>query len=434
MQGEYRIRVRKRQGQNFRFIGEVDNWINLEIQMPYNEVGAWEIELSADSDPAKLFLEIASDGTNNGQGGVYIERNGYFLLSGPMTEITESVSENGRTLKVIGSCDLQYIADKLAMPHPQTFRSPYMTLDGTSKGGHSDYIPDKGSTGSRRASWHIHTAVRTNIGEAAPEGRPPVRFLTTQDNGVGVLLGEGEYTIARGENLFELCKGVADYSDASGVGIRMIAHQYATGSTDNMGFPEYRIKFECVSGKTRFDAIFSPEQGTVGNYTYTRKRPETNTILIGGSGEGSARRFYYGWDSDSIKLYGTIESFQEYTGIATGKDNIKWAEEKAKLTSEVQRLLGEYGEQTTFTFEFHETPKLRYGEDFELGDRVYIRMRGKETGVRVRHVSFLVSGNEEKIDLMLGNQSSIYRGLRLFDNVEQLKSRYSGLTKRSLGE
>lgn len=428
---KYRIRIRKRQGQNFRFIGEVDHWISLEIQIPFNDVGVWAIELDADSEPAKHFLDIASDTSNNGRGGVYIERNGYFLMSGPMTEITESVSEKGRTLKVIGSCDLQFIADKLAMPHPQTFQSPYMTLDGTATGGHADYIPDKGSTGSRRASWHIHTAVRTNIGEAAPSERPPLPFLTTRDNGVGYLIPEGEYTIARGENLFELCKAVADYSDYKGHPIRMTAYQYPTGGVDNNGFSEYKVRFECIAARAQFDVILSPELGTIGNYTYTRKRPVTNTILIGGSGEGKARRFYYGWDSDSIALYGTIESFQEYTGIATGKDGVTWAQERAKLTQEVQAILAENAEQTIFTFEFHEIPKIQYGRDFQIGDRVYIRLRGKETNQIVRHVAFSVSDNDERMEITVG---SIYRGLRLFDDLERLKFRYSDLTKRNLGE
>lgn len=439
---KYRIRIRKWERGNFRFIGEVDHWISLEIQIPFNAVGVWalEINMTSDSNPdeltdtAKHFLNISSDTLNQGRGGVYIERNGHFLMSGPMTEITESTTEKGKTLRVIGSCDLQFIADKMAMPLPRYYSSPYMTVDGTPERGHSDYMPNKGSTGSRRASWDIYAAVRNNVGENGPPERPPLPFLTTRDNGVGYLIPEGEYTIARGENLLELCRGVADYSDYHGHPIRMTAYQYPTGQLDIDGFPEYKVMFESIAPRDQSNVILSPELGTVGNYTYTRKRPQTNTILIGGSGEGSARRFYYGWDSDSIALYGIIESFQEYTGIATGKDNVTWAEERAKLAQEVQAILAENAEQTTFVFEFHETPNIQYGRDFQVGDRVYIRLRGEETSEIVRHVSFSVSETEERMDLIVGKQSAIYQGLRLFDELNQLKIRYSGLTKRTLGE
>jgi len=42
--------------------------------------------------------------------------------------------------------------------------------------------------------------------------------------------------------------------------------------------------------------------------------------------------------------------------------------------------------------------------------------------------------NEERIELVVGKQSAISRGLRLFDRVKNLEYRYNGLTKRTLGE
>lgn len=439
MKSEYRIRVRNR---HLKFIGEVESWINLEIQLHMNDVGVWAIEVSvpSETDPkktsksAQLFLDIAADPNNSGKAGVYIERNGHFLMSGPLTEIEETCSDSGHTLKVIGSCDLQFIADKMAMPHPRTWSSPYMTVDGTTGTGHSDYMPNKGSTGARRASWHIYAAVRNNIGENGPSGRPPLPFLATRDNSVGYLIPEGEYTIARGENLFQLCKNVADYSDYKQYPIRMTAYQYDTGQKDSDGSPVYKVRFECLAAQNRANVILSPDLGTIGNYTYTRKRPEANTILMGGSGEGKRRLFYYGWDTPSLQAYGTIESFEEYTGIRTGEDGVTWAQERAKLTQEIQAILAEKAEQTTFTFEFRETPMIQYGRDFQIGDRVYIRLRGKETSEVVRFVSFAVSGNEERMDLVVGKQSSIYKGLRLFDDMQKMKFRYSDLTKRTLGE
>src|SRR5690606_30733885 len=49
-------------------------------------------------------------------------------------------------------------------------------------------------------------------------------------------------------------------------------------------------------------------------------------------------------------------------------------------------------------------------------------------------VSFDVSDPEERIRVVVGKQSVISKGLRLFDHVKKLYYRYDALTKRSMGE
>jgi len=247
----YRILVRDK---DLRFIGEATMWQRLQVNLFFNEVGAWQIEIDGKSETAELFRYIAADPENGGIGGIYIERNGHFLISGPMTQIEEEVSQEGERLTVTGACDLWFIAARLALPHPRYFNSPYMTTDGTASGGHSDYIPNKDNPFAQYASWHIHQAVRYNIGENAPAQRPPLSFLTTRDNQVGYLIPAGEHTIARGENLFELCKGVADYSDYKGYPIRMTAYQYQSGVNSD-GSPAYKIMFECIAAQDKPNAL-----------------------------------------------------------------------------------------------------------------------------------------------------------------------------------
>jgi hypothetical protein len=429
---QYRIRVRNR---DFRFLGEVDKFISLQIVMRMNEVSTWVLEIDAESAAASYFRENAANPNDGGRGGIYVERNGFFLLSGPTGTIREIVTDDGAILQVSGTCDLYWIAKHLAMPHPRTWSSPYMTIDGTSSGGHSDYIPNKGSTGSLPASYHIYTAVRFNIGESAPTQRPPLPFLETRNNQVGALLNPsaGEYLIARGENLFELCKSVADFSDYRGSPIRMTAYQYDTGTTTVDGLPIYRVRFESLASQFRPNVIFSPDLGTMGNYTYERIPPQANRILMGGSGEGRSRRFAHGQDEASVAAYGQIEMFAEYTGVNSADGSSTWTEERGKLLQEIDALLAENAEQTAFSFDFRETPQIQYGRDFELGDRVTIRIRGAETQQLVRGVTFNVSGTEENMEVMAGT-GYITKGLRLFDQFKWLKHRYSDLTKRTIGQ
>lgn len=431
---EYRIKVRNK---DLQFFGEVSRWIRIQVALYFNEISRWMIELDGLSEEADLFRGIAAAPDNGGKGGIFIERNGYFLLSGPMTEISEAVSpEDGDRLIISGSCDLQFIADHLALPHPQYFRSPFMTTTGTATGSHTDYIPDKATPSAQYASWHIHTLVRTNIGEAAPAQRPPLSFLTTRDNSVGYLIPAGEHTIARGENLFELCQSVANYSDYKGYPIRMTAYQYQSGNNPD-GSPAYKIRFECLASQVKPDAIFSPDLGNIIAWTYTRQRPEANKILMAGSGEGRGRKFAFSSDPASQALHGTIEAFEEYTGSTPNTGNGSdpdWTIEKALLAKEIDAKLAEYAEKTIFEFAFQETPTIQYGRDFQIGDIVRVQLRGQSTTDVVRAVSFDVGGDEERIEIIVGQQSAISRGLRIFDDVRNLKYRYNGLTKRNLGE
>lgn len=428
---EYRIWVRDR---NFRFLGEVDKFIKLDISIKMNEVSTWILEVDADSAAAEYFRENAANPNNGGRGGIYIERNGHLLLSGPQGPIAESVSEQEEVLRVEGSCDLQFIARHLASPHPQYFRSPWMTSTGSKGGGHSDYVPNKGSTGLFASSWHIWTLVVSNIGSShAPAQRPPLPFLDATYNNVGAMLdaGAGEYTIARGENLFEVCQDIANYSDYQGMPFRIKAWQYDTGSKTVDGLPIWRVRFESVLSTDKPNVILSPELGTIGNYTYTRIPPSANRVLMAGSGEGGDRVFASDVDEASVAAYGQIEEFAEYTGANTDESS-STAQEVAKLKQEIQAILAEQGEKTIFEFEFRETPMIQYGRDFEVGDRVVIQLRDQETREVVRGANFSIGNGVETMNLIVGTHIS--KGLRLFDNYKWLKHRYSGLTKRTRGQ
>lgn len=429
---KYRIRVRNK---DLQFIGEVPHWIRLQVQLYFNEVSKWVLELDLNSEGAKHFLNIAADPNNGGKGGVYIERNGYFLLSGPMTEITETVSvDEGEKLIVSGSCDLQWIADHLALPHPKYMTSPYMTTDGTANGGHTDYFPNlSDTTTNAKASTHIHNFVWDNIGEGQEQVSRRLSFLTTRDNLVGYTIPNKERSAGRGENLFELCKGIADYSDYKGYPIRMVAYQYQSGTNPD-GSPAYKIRFECLASQAKPNAIMSPDLGTITAYTYTRQRPEANQILMGGSGQGKSRRFAYSGDTASKNLHGVIESFEEYTGHINDSQNSRWNEEKETLAREIGAILAEKAEKTIFSFQFQETPTVQYGRDFQIGDIVPVRLKRQSTTDVVRAVSFDVDGDQERIEVVVGKQSAISKGLRLFDRVKNLEYRYNGLTKRTLGE
>lgn len=429
----WRIRVRDK---NFDFVGEVDQFVSLSIELKHNDEDKWEMELDWNSLGAELFRQIASDPENGGKGGVYIERNGHFILSGPLTQIRRQVSPDGKRLFVYGASDLHWLRKHLALPHPKRMSSPHMTAmlyddPDLQNNGHTDYYPNVQSSPNqdeRLASSHVHVFVRDNIGEDQEyEGRR-LPFLETVNNYVGLDMVDSEGGVIRtssaGENLLELCKTIVEYSEYHGSPITMVAKQVGN-----------KVRFECVEGQSKPNAVFSPELGSIVEYTVDRIEPKANQILMGGSGEGSARYFAYAGDEPSKALYGRIEAMGEFRGAPnSASDSNNWSVEKPMLIKEVYAALNENAEQTIFDFKFQETPGLQYGRDFVVGDEVTVRVENEQTTDLVRSVSFGVSGDTEDINMVVGSQNAVSKGFRLFDDIRDMEHRYNGLTRRTLGE
>ncbi|SFT04046.1 Gp37-like protein [Marininema halotolerans] len=424
---EYRVRVRDK---TFGFIGEIDEWISLEISLMYNDISKWILKLDANSKGAQFFYDLMMDSNIGGVPGIHVERNGYFLLSGPMTDAEEVVSPSeGETLTIYGSCDMQWIADRLALPHPKYMASPYMTssLYGDGSNGHQDAYPNAGDTKDRYASNHIHAFVSDNIGQDQEYPLRRLPFLNCISRNCGYLIPNEETSYGRGENLLQLIQGIADYSEYKGKPLQILCRQYWTGS-------KWEVRFETVEPSSKPGAVMSQSLGSIIGYTYKRSRPTANMIQVGGSGEGVKRVFAHSGDNPSIAYYGLIESFEEYTGTKYDEKDPKHAKELKVLVKEVKAKLKETAEQTVIQLNFQETQAVQYGRDFGLGDKVPIYLKRTSTTDIVRSATFRLQGKEETIELTIGNQGVISKGLRVFDRLNKLEYRYNGLTKRTLGE
>ncbi|MCS1351141.1 siphovirus ReqiPepy6 Gp37-like family protein [Mechercharimyces sp. CAU 1602] len=422
LKSHYRIRVRNKK---FEFVGEVDEYISLQVELKYNEVSKWTLKLDATSDGAQLFYNLMDDPNNGGIGGVYIERNGYLLLSGPYLDAEEEASVAGEYLTLSGSCDMIWIQNHLALPHPKFMASPKMSSslypDSTTN-YHTDQYPNEGDSNKRYASNHIHSFVVDNFGQTQEESLRRLDFLNCVDNDNGYLIPNAEKSRARGESMLPFIQGIADYSEYKGYPLQILCRQYL-----NAG--DWEVRFETIEPSIAGNAVMSMSLGTIVSYTYKRIRPKATQILVGGSGEGVDRVFAYTKDDASRSMYGRIEAFEEYTGEKPDD-----GEETKNLIKYANQRLSEYGEQTSFQFQFQETEAVRYGRDFKLGDKVRVILKRQTTTNIVRAVSFSVSGNQEEIQIAVGKTNAVHTGLRLFDRLRNLEHRYDGLTKRTLGE
>jgi hypothetical protein len=438
--GKHFIRVRDK---NLQFIGEVDSFLEFEYNLKYNDVGSWRLTIPYDSPQVEAFKTIFADSTDGGIGGIYVERettfhkNITFMFSGPIRGYQEKYDENGHILEIWGKDELGILQDKLALPHPRKFQSPYMRIsDGGSGYFHTDAYPNYNSpSGIYKASTKIYEFVRLNVAQDADPSRK-VGVLQVVDNNNGYGYANYNRTRARGENLFDLVKGIVDDSEyrsnlSNGV------YSFNPASSGNIMLKMYqdltlnKIKLETVFEASGGDTVFDPELDNVISYTFSREYPTGNMVLCGGAGQGVNRYFAYAGDEVSRGKYGSIERFIEYTG---GKPTDNSSDATAELIQHIYAELANSAERTRWDMKIRETPGSEFMYHYNLGSAVKVRLRGEETLERLREVNVKETDEGEEIDVVVGRQGAVSKGLRLFDKIRNFEYRFSGLDKRTNGE
>lgn len=98
MKPEYRIRIRD---YNLKFIWEITDFISLQYTLRMNALGKWVLTLPYHSESTRQLLGLLTSG-NKGVGGIYVERNGKYLFSGPLLDHEYTLDENGELMTFIG--------------------------------------------------------------------------------------------------------------------------------------------------------------------------------------------------------------------------------------------------------------------------------------------------------------------------------------------
>lgn len=454
---KYKIQVRD---VNLKFIGDVQQWVRLEYSLVMNDRGEWRLTVPFDSDSARLLLDIFVPG-NRGIGGIYVERNGKYVFSGPALNRREIYNDEGHFLIIEGADEMDLIYRTLALAHPKRFQSPYMR---DNNGYHTDQTPNSlnadSSSGPMQSGSVIHTIIWDNIGESAAveNGKQPRRIpqLRTINNALGSWrspagkYADGRYfsganpILTRGENMLDVIQSIVDYSESTEFNpdgtikkdshpfIYRVTMAYRPGLGADYGGWWITAQPEVITDKT-FEVVFSPELSNMANYEYSIDAPEANIIQVAGSGEGKNRLFVHAGDEISRRIYGDREGFSEYNGANIPIDTPANIELNI-LSAELHAQLDKQGEKTSITFQPINKPDIEFIEHWTVGDRVRIRIRSDEIKPIVRKVNVAVSDNREEISAEVGDGGVVSTGIRLLDQIQQLQYKYNNLTKRTAGE
>lgn len=140
--------------------------------------------------------------------------------------------------------------------------------------------------------------------------------------------------------------------------------------------------------------IFSPNFDNIINSNYIESKSIwKNVTLVGGEGEGSARKYATVGSGTGLDRR---EIFTDASSVSSEVDDVQLSDEAyvALLQQEGKATLVENAEVISFEGEIEATLMFKYGEDFFNGDIVQVANEyGHET--RARIIEMVISENEE---------------------------------------
>ncbi|WP_220272547.1 siphovirus ReqiPepy6 Gp37-like family protein, partial [Thermoactinomyces intermedius] len=456
MKPEYRIRIRD---YNLKFIWEITDFISLQYTLRMNALGKWILTLPYHSESTRQLLGLLTSG-NKGVGGIYVERNGKYLFSGPLLDHEYTLDENGELMTFIGGDEMDFVARSLALAHPRIFRSPYMT---DSAGNHTDYTPnDRGqrpeepSRSSSECFWDIFG--KNKAQDADPSRRIPqlyVKFTQGSANDVGserypsgdlATFPNPNPIVTRGDPMMDILEQIVNYSESTVynsdgtvwkpphpiVLVSKMEYDASIGNTFNGGW-WITFEFKACPDKTR-SIIFSKDEGNVLRIRRTRTAPEANIIQIGGSGDGADRVFAHSGDEPSRAVYGDREGFRSFSGFKRSTTDTTHTEEIEALKAQLYDELRKATSQTIIEADVIDKEGMRYHADWFLGDRVRVQTPLGNDDVIIREISGALDERGESVQVRLGTAPAPLYGLNDQKKTASHGGWIQNLFKRTQGE
>jgi prophage tail gpP-like protein len=333
----YKIYVRD---QYFNRVAEVDDYTNLELIQRFNAPGSWLLELPTNSNAAKEIIKTKA--------GIIVIKDGQTILSGPVTSRRRRWTSEKDTLMINGSDDLYFIAENLAYPCDPPFTA-------------NDYDVRTGA-----AETIIKQYVDNNIGANARTDRR-IQSLTVEPSaGLGAII-TGR---ARFHTLLELSQSLA----LAGGNLGFRAVQLGSGIV----FQVYQLADKSNS------VYFSPLLGNLRDFEYTSQNPETNSAIVGGGGEGTARILIAKSDSDSLAEFWRSETFIDRRDTT----------DTAELNQALDEELKQNAEKTSLSISPIDTDALKFGRDYQLGDKVSVVLTQPNEVITTEELQYFISANQ----------------------------------------
>ena len=314
-------------------VGQVDDYTSLTVVPRFNAVGAFTMEISADSAKAPLLVE--------GNGLIIRTAAGDLVDSGPIRTVDWSRSETDAgsgKLTIAGVSDTAVLAEYTCWPNPAA-----------AIGSQADTVYKISNV---QAETAMRTLVNLNAGPGALATRRHPLLTLAPDGARGPL-------ITRQVNQFDsLLSVLTDIADAAGLGFRVV--QVGAGIQFQVYTPTDR------SGTARF----SFGLGNLLDANYTTTPPTCTRAVVVAGGQSSPRQCRTYDRTDPLFPGLVIEKFVDLTSVDTASVDLV-----AQMDQAAEEALTSGAGKGSLTISPIDIPLLRYGRDYQVGDTVSAQVR-----------------------------------------------------------
>lgn len=362
----YRVIARQ---PDLRPAGQISTMSRLELVPRYNAVGAWSITMPASTAKRALFSTgggIAVFRPDAGPGDLP-------LLSGPATSITQVWDESNAgpgTLTVSGVTDEVVLADALAWPQPDKIITAQTDNTHDVRTGVLETV--------------LRGYVDRNIGLSAQVVRRSPRLQLAPDQARGPSVNAR----VRFLNLLEYLASLAVLGP---LGFRVA--QLGTN-----------LQFSIYQPVTTPSARFSVGLGNLRAYSYETVAPTVTRAIIGAGGDGTARIFreYPVGASTPEQTWGRrIETFTDQ----------RQTTDLTEVAQAGTEALANGGPQTALSMTPIDIPLLRFGREYNLGDKVTVEIEGTPIVDVVREVRITWDADDgERVKPLVGTEGALPPG------------------------
>lgn len=291
-----------------------------------NSVSTWSVEANG-NDPR---WRRAQPGWH-----VRITDHGAPLVAGIITEFTETASPDNhtRTISVSGVSYHALLANALVIPNPPSVTGQLPAQDMWKGQGPAGEV--------------IRRLVREQIGPTAPaDYRVP--YLRVPDS---TIKGKDVQVSERFTNLLDVVKAQAE----AGALVTFF-------DTDNA---EVSLRLREPRDLARAVRL-TRANGGIGGYTLTQQAPDATEVIVGGAGTGTTRKLWRATRPDPH--WGIHVTRFVDRQSTTDSNELKQAADKELDDGQAKSLV---------TFDAHPAPNRRFGDDYQLGDKITADLDGQ---------------------------------------------------------
>ena len=310
------------------------------------------------------------------------------LMSGIITSDRDEKSEYPAA-QWTGRCHLDYLDGMITLPNPAR------AADNQTDGSHY--------TAKGPAAEVIFQLVRTHVAQGArDEFRTPLRVSSTwSDEPGGVVSVKTRFK--------PLLEEVQTAAKTGGI----------TFSTSMDRDGTIRFQQSVPEDRSRYIRL-SEDNDALGQWSMERSRPEVTKVLVAGQGEGDAR---------TLKLVeGNANDWGTNRIVFQDRRD---TDELDDLVEAGEETLADGAETASISVDLVDTPNMRFGVDFHIGDLVTVQLANGATIVDgVQEVELAYSSTGRDGTLTVGPTGEDHEGDKLVKLVKDLRKRIMALETR----